>query len=386
MEKVCIPVRTAAQIDLKAIAHNYACIHQHFPDKKILSVLKADAYGHGIRGIISTCDPLTDYYAAATAEEGLTIRESGGTRPILIFGMVPDPLIEKAAAAGLTFSVGSVTYAQRLSEQLRAAQLSAQCHLKLDTGMNRTGIRWRGGAEDAAMQAIRRIYALDNLCVTGIYTHMACPESASIDDIQFTDLQYARFSDACTRLSKLYEIGIRHCLSSGGSLARPEYCMDMIRVGMLIYGQCDTQIHQKNLGLREALRWISYVIQIEDLKKGEYISYGRTFQAAYDMRIGIVSCGYADGYRRCYQKTGEVLICGRRAKVIGRICMDFMIIDLTAFPEASVGSEVVLLGAQADKCISAIEIAEKNGSTCGEVTLAITSRVPRIYVKGSESE
>ena len=288
--------------------------------------------------------------------------------------------MEKAAKADLTFSVGSLAYARRLSNRLHELHLCAYCQLKIDSGMNRSGVRWREGEEDAAIRAVNQIYALDNLHFTGIYTHMACPESQLADDIKFTDLQYARFSDACTRLEKTHELGIRHCLSSGGSLARPEYCMDMIRVGMLIYGQCDSAENMKMLELHEALCWYSYVTQIEILKKGEYVSYGRTFQAPRDMRIGIVSCGYADGYRRCYQKTGEVLAAGKRIKVLGRICMDFMIVDLSDIPDAKVGMKVVLLGEQGGNHISAIEIAEKNNTTCGEVTLAITERVPRIYI------
>lgn len=375
-----IPARTLATVDLSAIEHNYACIKRRFPGKMLLSVLKADAYGHGIRGIVPTCDPLTDWYACATAEEGITIRESGGTKPVLIFGAVPYPLMEAAARADLTFSVGSLPYAEELSGKMAALGLTASCHLKIDTGMNRSGIRFREGDEAAALETAEQIYALPGLEFTGIYTHMACPESPEADDIRFTDLQYRRFSAACEDLKEKHPLGIRHVLSSGGSLARPEYALDMLRVGMLVYGQCDSLAHQKELELREALRWTAFVTQTEILKKGESVSYGRTFTAPRDMRIGIVSCGYADGYRRCYQQNGEVLVRGRRVPVLGRICMDFMIIDLSSVPDAEPGSEVVLLGTQGTERISAIEIAEKNASTCGEVTLAVSARVPRIYV------
>lgn len=379
-DDIYIPVRTAAEIDLNKIRHNYAVIRKTFPGTKVLSVLKADAYGHGIRGITAVCDEQTDYFAVATVEEGCAIRESGSIKPVLVFGVVPDALIQTAAQNDLTFSVGSVSYARRLSKKLKSCNLSARCHLKIDTGMNRAGIRWREGEEARALDEIYTIYRMPELSFTGIYTHFPCPESTLPEDIAFTDRQYLRFSEACSRLSEHWNIGIRHCLSTGGSIARPEYKMDMIRVGMMAYGQCDTEEHQKKLGLQEALRWYSYVTQVELLNKGESVSYGRTFTAPENMRIGVVSCGYADGYRRCYQAGGKVLIRGKRCAVLGRICMDFLMVDLTDIPDAAPGMQVVLLGSQGNEHISAIEIAEENESTCGEVTLAISARVPRYYV------
>lgn len=377
-----IPCRTEAVIDLDAIRQNYARLRELFPDTRIMSVIKADGYGHGIAGIVPTCEPLTDAYAAATVSEGIAARDAGAVKPILLFGAVPDDEMVSAAERGLTFSVGSADYAARLNDRLKEHGLTAECHLKIETGMNRNGIRWREGAEDAALCEINAIYALDALRFTGIYTHCCVADSPSADDVAFTGRQYARFLSACEHIGKAHTLGVRHCMASGGALLHPDCRMDMVRVGMLVYGQCDTAEHQRQYGFCEALTWTSCITEIEPLKQGETVSYGRTFYAERDMRIGIVSCGYADGYRRCYQGAGEVLIRGKRARVIGRICMDYLTVDLTDRGDVCVGTPVTLIGTDGTEHISAIEIAEKNASTCGEVTLAITPRVPRRYIGG----
>jgi len=377
-------LRVKAEISLSDIRHNYASIRRHYGENvKILSVLKADAYGHGVSGVAKTCDELTDYFAVATVEEAERIREAGGKKPILLFGPAPEGRIADAARLGITFSISSLAYARTLCGILQTEGLTAACHLKIDTGMNRVGIRWRDGLEEAAMTAIEEIYGMKQLQVTGIYTHLPVSDTYDADDDAFTAEQIRLFRAACDAITaRGYDVGLRHCSSTGGSLAHPDYYFDMVRLGMTVYGQCDTLEHTKMLDLRESLRWVTKVIQVETLKKGEYVSYGRTFQADRDMVIGTLSCGYADGYRRQYQKNNVVLAGGKRVRILGRICMDFMIIDLTDVENPQPGMEVVLLGSQGKEHISAIEIAAHNESTCGEVTAAIdVLRVPRIYLE-----
>lgn len=376
-------LRVKAEISLSDIRHNYAALRRHYGEGvKILSVLKADAYGHGVSGIAKTCDELTDYFAVATVEEAERIRTAGGVKPILLFGPAPEGRIADAARIGITFAIPSLEYARTVQQILKAEGLTACAHLKIDTGMNRVGIRWRDGLEAEVMAALEEIYAMDTLQITGIYTHLPVPDNYNDDDDAFTAEQIRLFRAACDALTaKGYDVGLRHCSSTGGSIAHPDYIFDMVRIGMMVYGQCDTLEHTARIGLRESLRWVTSVIQVETLKKGEYVSYGRTFRADKDMVIGTLSCGYADGYRRCYNKN-EVLAGGKRVRILGRICMDFMIIDLTDVEDPHVGMEVVLLGSQGEEHVSAIEIAAKNESTCGEVTAAINQRVPRIYTEG----
>jgi len=372
--------RTYVEIDLNAITHNYRMIRQAFGKVRVMSVLKGDAYGHGISRILEVCDPNTDYYAVATVEEGIAIRRWGSKKPVLIFGPVPNGKMAEAVSEKLTFTVSSLAYARNLVSQLQPLSLTADCHIKIDTGLNRTGIRWREDTKQSSMEDIAAIHNFNCLRVTGTYTHFACPESLDEDDQTFTEMQFARFQEVCEELlSRGLPTGLRHCCATGGALAHPEYRLDMVRTGMMLYGQCDTLEHMHQYGLRQALCWKSTVTQVEQLKAGESVSYGRTYRAPKDMVLGVVSCGYADGYRRSYQAFGKVLVGGKRVATLGRVCMDYLLVDLTEIETPEVGMEVVLLGTQGNESITAIEISEAVDSVCGEVTGAISGRVARYY-------
>lgn len=373
--------RTWVQVDLNAMEHNYGAIAKAFPNVQIMTVLKGDAYGHGIDGIVPVCERHTDAYAVATMEEGARIRKQGGKKPVLIFGPVPVAQMVQAASLGLTFTLGSLIYAKQLSSQLVSAGLTATCQIKLDTGLNRTGIRWREATCQTALEELFEIYQLPALSITGVYTHLACPESQDADDVAFTQRQFDRLTEACRQLEeKGYNPGLRHCCATGGAIAHPEFRLDMVRLGMMVHGQCDTLEHKKELGLKETLCWKSRIVQLEDTEAGEDISYSRTYRTDRKTVLGVVSCGYADGYRRCYQKFATALVKGQQVKILGRICMDYLLVDVTEIPDVKLGDEVVLLGTQGDQTISAITISEAVESVCGEVTGAISARVPRYYV------
>lgn len=381
MNEILNSERTAAVISLEAIQNNYAAIRKAFPGQKILSVLKADAYGHGISGIAALCSAYTDQFAVATVEEGARLRAAGADKPTLLFGPVPEGKIAEAARLGLTFSLGSLSYAQKVQEILSREGLKADCHLKIDTGFNRTGFPYRQGEDraEAVLQELLQVYSLSCLQVKGTYTHLPDPESDDPEEVAFTDLQLSSFREVIAKIRAAgFDPGICHALSTGGALKRKEDKFDMIRVGMLVYGQCDSLEHAKELGIRQALRWSSRVAAIREIAPGETVGYGRTFRAQRPTRLGVVSVGYADGYRRNYQGL-EVLCGGKRVPILGRICMDFLMIDLTDLPDPKEGMEVVLLGSQGDEEITAMEIAAARESTCGEVTAAINERVPRYY-------
>lgn len=373
--------RTRAAVSLDAVRSNYSVLRKTFLGKKIMSVLKADAYGHGISGLAAVCNELTDQFAVASVEEAARLRAAGADKPVLLFGPVPDGRIAEAAALGLTFSVGSRDYAEKLRKVLEEKGLRADCQIKLDTGFNRTGFRWRCGEDNGqSFEAISRLFSLSCLTVTGIYTHLPVPESDVPEDVAFTEGQLRAFRDAVDRLLAAgLDPGLRHVFSTGGALAQKGELFDMVRVGMPVYGQCDSLAHYHSLGLRQALRWTANLAGITELAAGESVGYGRTFTASHPTRLGVVSVGYADGYRRNYQGL-EVLCGGRRVPTVGRVCMDFLMVDLTDVPEARVGDEVVLLGSQGSEEITAIEIAAARDSTCGEVTAAISGRVPRYYL------
>lgn len=389
MEKTFTDDRTRAVIDLNAVRHNYEVIRKTFPDTKIMSVLKADAYGHGISGIAGTCEEYTDAFAVATVEEGERIRKAGAVKPVLVLGPVPEGKIRKAAELDLTFSVGSLEYALLLKTVLSENGLTASCHIKADTGFNRTGFRFRAPYADMSesmlsLQKILQVMRMPELKVTGTYTHLPVPESDFYEDAAFTERQIYSFRLLTEKIREEgFDPGICHVYSTGGALSAKGPLFDMVRVGMMVYGQCDTKEHYRDLGLRQAIRWSAGLVGITEINEGETVGYGRTFTALCPTTLGVVSCGYADGYRRCY--AGLSVLCGgKKVPIAGRICMDFMMIDITDVEDAYIGMEVVLLGKEGDEEITAIDIAGERDSTCGEVTAAISSRVERMYTGHGE--
>ena len=369
--------RTIARVSLSAIRHNGAIAKKTYPEQKLLSVLKADCYGHGIEGVMPAYDTFSDYYAVATVEEGLAAR-AGTEKPVLLFGPVPEAQMTLAAQMGLTFTVGSLDYATRLSKAVTAKGLTATCHMKIETGLNRSGVRWRG---PEALETIKAIQALPGLEFTGTYTHFACGEGQEDWELAFTKQQFDRFTEAITAMENAgLTVGLRHCCSTGGSLAHPEYRLDMVRLGMLPMGMSYSDESVRQLGLIPAMTWVSWVTQIEDLPAGEAVSYSCTFRAERDMRIAMVSCGYADGYRRAYSNKTEVLIGGKKVRVLGRIAMDYMLIDVTEV-DARVGDPVILLGSDGVNCVTAQELMRYGESVSGEVTCAISGRVRRVYTE-----
>lgn len=372
--------RTYARVDLAAIRHNGQIAKKLFPQQKILSVLKADAYGHGIRGVVPAYDTFTDYYAVATVEEALQVRALS-QKPVLLFGPVPEGKMVEAARNKLTFTVGNTAYAATLSRQLEAAGLTADCHLKIDTGLNRAGIRWRDGSALAQIQAV---HSYKNLHFTGTYTHFACGEGQEDWELAFTKQQFDRFQEALTAMEQAcIPTGLRHCCSTGGSLVHPEYRLDMVRLGMLPMGMSFSDENVKALGLRPAMTWVTFLAQIEQVQPGEAVSYGCIFKAQRPMTVGMATCGYADGYRRAYSNRSHVLIGGKKVPVLGRIAMDYLLLDLTDVADPKVGDPVILLGSDGSNWVSAQELSQFGESVSGEVTCVISGRVPRIYTEGS---
>ena len=370
--------RTYAAIDLNAICENGKIAKRIFSEQKILSVLKADAYGHGIAGVLPAYETFTDWYAVATIEEALLVRQ-GSSKPVLLFGPVPEDKMIIAAQKDITFTVGSVDYAFRLSEKMCAEGIQAKCHLKIDTGLNRSGISWRECS--TSFEDIVKIHNMKGLLIQGTYTHLACGEGQLDWEIAQTKLQMYRYNQACEAIKRAgLPLGIRHCCSTGGALVNPEYRLDMVRLGMMPMGMSFSDESVVELRLKPALTWVSFVAQIKNVAEGEPVSYGCTFYADKPMRIGIVTCGYADGYRRAYSNKSHVLVGGKKVSVIGRIAMDYTMIDLTDIEEPFIGMEVIMLGCDGTNMVSAQELSQYGESVSGEVTCVISNRVPRIYI------
>ena len=370
--------RTVAVIDRQSIVQNGSIARKTFKEQKIMSVLKANAYGHGIENVLPAYEQFTDSYAVATVEEGLAVR-AGSDKPVLVFGPVPTEKMAEAALAHLTLTVGSVAYAERLAKVLSRHGLSCECHLKIETGLNRSGIRFRS-SEDA-LADIKAAHRYPCLRFVGTYTHFACGEGTLGWEAEFSRMQYERFLSACDAMQKEgLPIGIRHAAATGASLVHPEYRLDMVRLGMMPLGMSYSDESVSALGLRPALSWYSFISEVRSIDAGEAVSYGCTYHAASPRRIAVVTCGYADGYRRSYSGRTRVLVGGKYAPVIGRIAMDYCMIDVTEIENVKPGDSVILLGSDGKNFISAQEISERCESVSGEVTCAISPRVRRIVI------
>ncbi len=376
--------RTHAEVNVSDIEWNLRQGREQLHEGcLVMAVLKGDAYGHGIEKTVVACEQVTDWYGVATLEEAVRIRNTGSEKPILIFGFVEMEDVEQVTDLRLTLSAPSVSYAEQLNLEAGKLGRKLEIHIKADTGMNRTGIRCRD--MEGAVKEAEVILQCEYLQVTGIYTHFACPESKRETDERFTEEQFRKFVEFCGCLEqKGYSLGLKHSASSAAGLLHPETQLDLVRFGMLTYGQGCSEDYVKQYRLRPALTWVSRIVQMGTVEAGESISYGRTFVAERHMRIAVVSVGFGDGYQRqCSNKT-EVLICGKRAKVLGKVCMDYLIADVSDIPEAAVGTEVVLLGRDGEEWISANELSEKIENVSGGITCQILPRVPRIYVRNEK--
>lgn len=375
--------RTYAEINLNKLEHNLKKVRQLVGNKcKIMFVLKADAYGHGIPMCAKYSEPLVDWYAVATMDEALSIRRAGVCKPILLLGMLQDGEFLLAAKNNITINTCTLEYARYVNQALAKHSLTIECHVKIDTGMNRTGIFARLGQNENAVKEVEEIYSMSNLQVTGIYTHFSCADSRMPEDVDFTRHQYFAFLSVVEILKeKGYQVGLRHCVSTCSLLLHPEWKMDMVRVGMLGYGQSISAEYTKSMDLHPIIRWSAKVISVLDLDEGESISYGRIYRTRGREKIAVLSVGYADGYNRSYSNRATIILGGQVVPQCGKVCMDFTMANITGLEGIKVGDDAVLMGECAfglvtpDSLSSVTEYGVNGWTTC-----QISSRVPRIYV------
>jgi len=382
-----IEYRTWAEIDLDKLQRNLQRLRGVLgPDHKIMEVLKADAYGHGLRMCSRYAAPLVDWFAVATLPEGLVAREEAPQTPILIFGALLDHEVVEAAESRLTINVFSVEYARHVAALVEKEGLTIDVHIKVDTGMNRLGLTARVGHTDEAVAQAEEILRMKALHVTGIYTHFACADTDDPSDEAFSRDQFQAYIDVCNTLKeKGWDIGLRHCASTGGLQCYPEFRMDMVRVGMWALGQNIGEKATLQYGLEPIMQWYSRIIDIRPVAEGDTVSYARTYKTDRASRMAVVSVGYADGYSRAYSNKTHAIIRGKKVPLRGRICMDFLFADVTDLPEASVGDPVMLLGKNGDQWISPDSLLEYiAGNTNGGVTAEINFRVPRVYVSNGQ--
>lgn len=376
--------RTWAEISLDAIEHNFKAIRAKVTDKaKICCVIKADGYGHGAVELSRIYEELgADFFAVSNIDEGIEIRESGSELPILILGYTPVSEAERLSQYNISQAVISLEYAKALSQACVNAGCSCKIHIKADTGMSRIGFMCQEFPRDNnSIQEIYQACKLPRLEAEGLFTHFCVSDEAD-EGRSFTNRQFENFTYVRDELKKLgQEIPICHCSNSG---AIEDYDMtycDMVRAGIILYGLAPSPKLAGKLDLKPAMTLKTSVAYVKTLRKGADISYGRTFTAEKDMKIATVPIGYADGFIRQNAPNGYMLVNGRKAKIVGRICMDQTMLDVTDIEDVKSGDEVVVFGCGENGEPTADTLAENTNTINYEVICLVGKRVPRIYYK-----
>jgi alanine racemase len=369
---------TRIEIDLQSLRWNYNGIRKRVGnDVKIMGIVKANAYGHGIVEVARAFSSYgMDYLGVGFLEEGILLREHGITVPILVLGGVLDSQVRQFLEHNLEITVSSIEIAERIENEAKLnCGTKARVHVKIDTGMERIGVR-----SENAVQLVEKVCRLQHLELVGIYSHFA---TADEGDKTFAVQQLEQFTQVLQRLRVMgIEIPLQHIANSGAILDIPESYLTLVRPGILLYGAYPSRETSENIPLRQALTLKSKIVYIKDVPEGISISYGRKYFTKAKTRIATVPIGYGDGYSRVLSNQSDVLIVGHRYPVVGTICMDQLMVDIGTESRHHVGDDVVLIGKDGSEEISAWEISEKLGTIPYEVLTGIAARVPRIYIQG----
>ena len=369
---------TYAKINVSNFLHNLEEI-KRITGRKICMAAKADCYGHGAKVLVKAAEESGLVAAAGIADvsEGIRLRQAGVKLPLLIYrGCITEGL-DAVVEYDIQPFVSSLEYAKAVEKAAEKADKKVKVHLKVDSGMSRAGCRW----EDALPLA-RYIEASPYLELAGACTHFAV--SDTLDDVDVTDTrkQIDNFNRAIDSIKGAgITIPVIHCAASGAILMYPETWFDMIRPGILVYGYAPSRETEGKLDLKPVMDFVSHVLQVKDIRKGEKVSYGFTWQAKEDTTIAVIGAGYADGYNRLLSNKGRVWINGKCYPLAGRVCMDQFMVDLGSNPYGVKPDDEVILFGEEEGAMDAFEAADICGTISYELLCNINPRVPRIYVK-----
>ena len=371
-------LRCYAEISLEAIGHNIREVKKRLPEGvKLLGVVKANAYGHGAVPVASYLENQVDYFATATIEEAVELRENGISAPILILGYVSPSQYGDLVEYDITQTIDSYAQALALEKEAARQNRKAKAHLAVDTGMTRIGFQvTEHDADEAA-----KIADLPHIELEGMFTHFSCADQ---EDKTYCSMQMEKYDKMTALLAERgVTIPLRHICNSAGIMEFDDHRFEMVRSGIITYGIYPSEeVKKERLDLIPALSWKSHVIHVKEVGPGIGVSYGATYVTEKPMtRIATVSAGYADGYPRALSNQGCVLIHGKKAPIIGRICMDQFMVDVTDIPDVKIGDAVTLLGKDGDETITMEQLGELSGRFNYEFACLITPRVPRIYHK-----
>lgn len=366
---------TVAHIDLAAIRHNYQRIARLAQGTRVMAVVKANAYGHGAVAVAQALESAgATMFAVADIEEGVTLREAGVVSPILVFGALSVSDLSQLFTHDLTPTVSTPSAARAVASAAAARNVRIECHLKIDTGMNRLGFR-----HDNLRRTVPDVLGMSSLVVRGVYTHFATadrPESPMFDE------QRVRFDRACAALGAMgVRDVVRHAANSAAVIRDARTWYDMVRPGLLLYGLVPPPLAAADLDLRPALSLVSRIVAVKGIRPGEGAGYGLRSVDDVPRTFAVVPAGYADGLDLRMSQGGVVLVRGQRRPIVGSICMDMILIDVTGM-DATPGDEVVLIGQQDAQEITAREIAATIGTIPWEVVCRLGSRIQREWGNG----
>ena len=374
--------RLKAVVSLDAIAHNFAEMKKNIAEgTKMIAVIKADGYGHGAEAIARLTDSYSYIwgYAVATAEEALQLRNAGVEKPILILGLVFEEYFREMVAGDIRLTVCEYETAKKLSREAVRQDKTVHIHIGLDTGMSRIGF----ADTPESVEEIKKIAALDHLEIEGMFTHFAradeTDKTPAVDQLN----RYLAFAELLEKSG--VHIPLKHCSNSAGIIRMKEANLDAVRAGITIYGiYPSSEVERDIVKLEPAMELKSHISYVKDLEPGASISYGGTYTADKKIRVATIPAGYADGYPRTLSNKGWVLIHGQKAPILGRVCMDQFMVNVSDIPDVKAGDEVTLIGKDGDEFISIETFGDMSGRFSYEFACDISKRVPRVYLKNGK--
>lgn len=375
--------RGYVEVNLDYITENLENMKANIAENtKILAVIKTDGYGHGGIPIAKSIEGL-EYlhgFAVATAEEAFELREAGITKPILVLSYTFPYAYPDFVAKSVSVTVFREDTLEDLSKAALAVGKEAMVHIKVDTGMGRIGIM----PDETGAAFVKKAMNTPGICVEGIYTHFACADETDKTSVQRQLQLFKSFVDRVEQENQV-KIPIHHCSNSAGILDLPDANMDMVRAGIILYGLAPSdEVNKERVLLKPALSLQSHIVYVKTIQPGQTVSYGSKFIATEETRVATIPLGYGDGYPRSLSSKGYVLIHGQKAPILGRVCMDQFMVDVTDIPEAKEGELVTLIGRNGEECITADFLGELSGRFNYELVCDLNQRLPRVYIKNNK--
>lgn len=370
-------LRTWCEVDLRAIRQNMINIRKKAGQgSKVMAVIKADGYGHGAAEIGQYIYDEADYFGVATIEEAVELREAGIDKPILVLGYTSPSLYGQNLKYDVEQTVYTMEAAEKMSEEAVKSGRTARIHIALDTGMTRIGV----SPDEKGLAFVQAVQRLPGISVVGLFSHLSCADMA---DKTYTREQLARFDFFVELLEKNHiSIPVKHVCNSAGIMEFDDHRYDMVRAGIILYGLYPSEeVRKEALELAPAMEWKTHVVNIMEPEMNRGISYGATYVTDHPCRIATISIGYADGYPRSLSNKGWVLIHGKKAPIVGRVCMDQTMVDITDIPDVKMEDVVTLIGRDGEERISVEDMADLSGSFNYEFVCDVGQRVKRIYLR-----